>query len=491
MEQVRVRFAPSPTGYLHIGGARTALYNWLFARKNNGTFVLRIEDTDAERSTKESIRQILDGMQWLGLNWDEGPFFQSERIETHREAARKLLESGSAYKCFCTKEELDAKRKKAQDAKEDYKYDGTCRKLSEQEIKQREEQGLPYVVRFKTPKDDGCVAFDDRVYGHIEKNHVDIEDFVILRSDGNPLYLLSSAVDDQTDRITHVIRGQDGLGNTPKQILIYEALGHTPPVFAHMSLTLDTKKAKISKRKHGEVVTVGYYKEHGMLPWALCNFLALLGWSTPDDREFFTREELIEAFSLEGIARHNSILNYHPGDRKNWTDPKAISMNARYISMLTMDELVPYVREELRAQSLWDDAYDGDKKAWFESTLDIIRTRLHTIKDFATKGRPYFADDFDFEETAVRKNLKKDEKLKEYLPALADKLAELQTFDIENTENVVRAMCEDLGVKPGLLINAIRTAVTGQAAGPGLFELLIAVGQQRAVERLRKAVDLV
>jgi len=491
MDPVRVRFAPSPTGYLHIGGARTALYNWLFARKHKGKFILRIEDTDTERSTKESINEILDGLTWLGLNWDEGPYFQSDRIKNHQQAAQKLLETDRAYKCFCTREELEAKRQKAQKEKTDYRYDGTCRNLSPGQNRDLEQQGLPYVVRFKTPRGPGAVTFEDKVYGLIEKSYADIEDFVILRSDSKPLYLLGSAVDDKTDGITHVIRGQDGLGNTPRQILIYNALGYKPPVFAHISLTLDTKKAKISKRKHGEVVTVAYYKNKGFLPWALCNFLALLGWSNADDREFFSREELIEAFSLEGIARHNSIFNYHAGDPKNWTDPKAISMNARYISMLSLEDLIPYVRDELQSAGLWDESYDGDKKTWFESTLDLIKTRLHTISDFSSKARPYFSDDFLYDESAVNKNLKKDPNLKKYLPELADILDGLELFDLQSTENAVRNLCEKLQVKPGLLINALRTAVTGQSAGPGLFELLIAVGRQRTVLRIRKSVELI
>ena len=489
MDTVRVRFAPSPTGYLHIGGARTALYNWLFARKQSGTFVLRIEDTDVERSTKESITEILDGLTWLGLNWDEGPYFQSERVAAHQDAAQKLLQSGHAYKCFCTKEELEDKRITAQKKKLDYKYDGTCRNLSPAEIERKEMAGMPYVVRFKVPDKEGGVLFDDKVCGRIEKMHADIEDFVLLRSDGKPLYVLSNAVDDNIDRITHIIRGQDGLANTPKQVLIYQALGYAVPVFAHISLTLDTKKTKISKRRHGEVVTVAYYRDHGFLPWALCNFLALLGWSTSDDRELFTREELIEAFSLNDLVRHNSVFNYTPGDPQNWTDPKAINVNARYLSLLSLDELIPYVKQELMAAGLWDEAFEKNKKDWFEQTIDMIRTRLHTLKEFPDKGRCYFADDFPFEEKAVNKNLKKDENLPGYMRTLADKLEGLETFDTEASENVIRDLCESLGIKPGLLINAIRTATTGQSAGPGLFDILTAVGQERTVQRLRKTAD--
>ncbi len=487
MEDVRVRFAPSPTGYLHIGGARTALYNWLFARKHKGTFILRIEDTDTERSTQSSIDEILDGMRWLGINWDEGPYYQSERIAQHQETARRLLETGHAYKCFCTREDLEAKREHALKEKIDNKYDGSCRNLSPEELKKREERGMPYVVRFKTPRTDGAVVFDDAVYGRIEKRYADIEDFVILRSDGKPLYVLGNAVDDNMDRISHVMRGQDGIANTPKQILIYDALGYKRPVFAHMSLTLDTRKAKISKRKHGEVVTVAYYKERGFLPWALCNFLALLGWATSDSREFFTREEMIEAFSLEGVSRSNSIFNYTPGDPKNWTDPKAISINARYMSMMPLGELIPYVRDELKASGLWDEAYAGQKKQWFESVVELIRTRLHTIKDFSTQGRPYFAEDFTFEEAAVQKNLKKDPAIKASITGLADMFEKLPAFDLESTEHAARELSEKLGIKAGIIINGVRTAVTGQAAGPGLFELLIAIGRERVVARIRAA----
>ncbi|HNR12910.1 MAG TPA: glutamate--tRNA ligase [Thermodesulfobacteriota bacterium] len=487
MSTVRVRFAPSPTGYLHIGGARTALYNWLFARKHHGTFVLRIEDTDVERSTHESLSEILDGLTWLGLTWDEGPHFQSERIASHQKAARQLLNSGHAYRCFCTKEELEAKRVIAQQQKLDYKYDGTCRNLSPDEIRLRQEQGMPSVVRFKVPSSDGSVVFEDKVYGAMEKRYCDIEDFVILRSDGKPLYVLSNAVDDNMDRITHVIRGQDGLANTPKQILLYRALGYELPVFAHISLTLDTKKAKISKRRHGEVVTVAYYRERGFIPWALCNFLALLGWSSSDDREFFSREELIEAFSLEGIVRHNSIFNYVPGDPDIWTDPKAINMNARYLSMISLDELIPLVREELRSAGLWDEAFDSERRAWFAETVNLIRTRYYTLKDFSSRGRCYFSDNFPFEPVALDKNLKKDAAIPEYLKILADALENTASFDTDHAEQTVRKVCESLQIKPGLLINAVRTAVTGQMAGPGLFEILEVLGKEKTVQRLRSA----
>jgi len=488
-KEVRVRFAPSPTGYLHIGGARTAIFNWLFARKHNGTFILRIEDTDIERSTEESIKGILEGMEWLGLDWDEGPYYQSQFAEDHKAAARKLLEEGHAYKCFCTKEELDAKREEAKKAKKAFKYDRKCRNLSPEEIAEKEEQGLPYVIRFKVPE-EGSIAFEDAVYGKIEKQLSDIEDFVIVRSNGAPLYLLCNAVDDIRDRISHVIRGQDGLANTPRQILIYNALGAPLPVFAHMPLTLDRKKRKISKRTHGEVVAVQFYKEHGFLPWALVNFLVLLGWHTSDDREIFTKEELIEAFSLEGISRANSIFFYPPDSPKFITDPKALSINAHYLRTLPIEEIAGYVKEEFEKEGLWDPAYEGEKKEWFLATLDLIRSRYHTIKDFSQLGRAYFSDDFPYDDKALKKNILKHEELKELLPELADELAALGEWTLESTEDAVRAFCENKGVKPGLIINGVRTAVTGQSVGPGLFDVLVAIGQKRVVERLKKVPEL-
>ncbi|MBW2620598.1 MAG: glutamate--tRNA ligase, partial [Deltaproteobacteria bacterium] len=399
-QEIIVRFAPSPTGYLHIGGARTAIFNWLFAQKTGGKLIHRNEDTDAERSTEESIQGIIESLKWLGITWDEGPYFQSRFIKEHLAAARKLLESGHAYKCFCTKEELEDKRKTALKQKKDVKYDGTCRRLTRIEIYIKEEQGIPYTLRMKVPNGKGSVSFEDVVYGRIDHKHKDIEDFVIVRSNGQPLYLLSNTVDDIRDRITHVIRGQDGLSNTHRQILIYQALGARVPQFAHMSLTLDPKKAKISKRKHGELVAIHFYKEHGFLPWAFINFLVLLGWATPESREIFTKEELIEAFSLQGINRSNSIFDVRTNDPKYFTDPKAISINAHYLRTLPVEEIEPYVRTELEKGGLWNPEYEGAKRHWYLDTIELIRSRFHVTTDFVSRGRAYFSDDFSIESRA-------------------------------------------------------------------------------------------
>jgi glutamyl-tRNA synthetase len=490
MEEVRVRFPPSPTGYLHIGGARTAIYNWLFAQKTGGKFILRIEDTDIERSTKESIKGIVDGLDWLGITWDEGPYFQSAYADDHRRAAQKLVEIGHAYKCFCTQEELEAKREEAIRRKEDYHYDGTCRNLSVDEVDRLEAEGRPFVIRFKVVRGPGGVVFKDAVYGLIEKKYRDIEDFVIVRSNGSPLYVLSNAVDDIRDGITHVIRGQDHLANTPKQIMIYEALGENLPQFAHMPLTLDPQKRKISKRAHGEVVSVQYYRERGFLPWALVNFLVLLGWSTSDNREIFSTEELIDAFSLEGINRANSVFDIRKDDPKFFTDPKAISINAHYLRTIEVEELLPYVQAEMKAAGLWDPAFAAEKQSWFASTVDLIRSRYHTTKDFVNQGRCYFADDFPTEDKVVRKNILKHDNLKQWLPLMAERLEALEEFTVDPIEQAIRDLAAELDVKPGILINGARAAVTGQAAGPGLFEVLAAVGKERVLYRLRQAPNL-
>jgi len=486
MSEIRLRFPPSPTGYLHIGGARTAIYNWLYARKHKGKLILRIEDTDVERSTKDSIAGIIDGLNWLGITWDEGPYYQSDHIREHVATAHTLISTGHAYKCFCTKEELEAKRQAAVAAKTTYQYDRTCLQLSPEEAARKEALNVPYVIRFKVPAGAGSVVFEDKVYGRIEKAHRDIEDFVILRSNGTPLYLLSNVVDDIRDRITHIIRGQDGLGNTPRQILIYEALGAPVPVFAHMSLTLDPQKAKISKRSHGEVVTVQFYKENGFLPWALVNFLVLLGWSPASDQEIFSKEELIQIFTLEGMNKANSIFNYTKDDPKFITDPKALSINAHYLRTMPITDLIPLVKEELRAADLWNDSYEGASKEWFINTIDLIRSRFHTLKDFTGPGRAYFSDTFEMDPRPVKKNLEKYERIREWLGLLADRFAGLADFNKEEAERVIRELADELDIKAGILINGVRTVVTGQAAGAGLFDVLMAIGRDRVIARLKK-----
>ncbi len=486
MTETRLRFPPSPTGYLHIGGARTALYNWLYAKKTGGKLILRIEDTDAERSTEESIKGILEGLEWLGIDFDEGPYFQTQFSEDHKKAAQQLLDEGKAYKCFCTKETLDQKREAALAAKKPLGYDGTCRHLSTEQVAEKEAANVPYVVRFKTPDKDEILSYEDKILGTISCHYKEIDDFVIVRSNGLPLYLLCNVVDDIRDRITHIIRGQDHMTNTAKQILLYEALGAPLPEFAHMPLTLDNKKAKISKRSHGEIVAVQFYRDHGFIPWALNNFLVLLGWSPGDDREIYSKEELIEAFTLERVNKSSSIFNFRKNDPKFFTDPKAISINEHYLRTMDVNELAVMVEKELKAANLWQESYQADRKDWFLDTIELIRDRFHTVKDFATRGRAYFADDYDIEEKPLKKNILKHEGLKEWLPLLADRFESLESYTLEETENVTRQLANELEIKPGILINAMRTVVTGQLAGPSMFPILMTIGKEKVVARLRK-----
>lgn len=491
MSEIRLRFPPSPTGYLHIGGARTALYNWLFARRHGGKLVLRIEDTDVERSTEASAQGILDGLEWMGIDWDEGPYYQSAFAVDHRAAADRLLAEGKAYRCYCTKEELAERREAAMARKQDFiGYDGTCRDLDPERRAALEAEGRSAVIRFRAPEGEGAVRFEDLVFGTNEVSHREIDDFVVMRSTGVPLYVLSNAVDDHRDRITHVIRGADHLINTPKQVLLYEALGWDVPIFAHMPLTLDPKKAKISKRKHGEVVSVGFYRDAGFLPWAFCNFMCLLGWSAGDDREIYLhREELMQVFDPSGITRRNSVFNYSKGELKFITDPKALHVNAEHLRQLPVEELAPHVEERLRKEGLFRDAWanGGTERRWFLDTLELIRVRYHLLTDFTTRGRAFFSDDYEMEPKAA-KNLAKDPALAELLPALAEALAHLEVFDLDATETALRAFCAQREVKDGLVINAARAAVSGQAVGPGIFELFVALGKERTVERLRRSL---
>jgi glutamyl-tRNA synthetase len=498
MSDIRVRFAPSPTGYLHVGGARTALFNWLFARKTGGKFILRVEDTDIQRSSEEMVRGILESMEWLGLDYDEGPYFQSDYAEKHRAAAYELLEKGWAYRDFTPKEERDdatVKQVTAEAARQG-KVTNPFRNLSREESDARAKSGEPFVIRFKTPE-EGKTSFTDAVFDLQERDCKEIEDLVLLRSDGHPLYNLSVVVDDILMGVTHVIRGQDHLSNTHKQVLIYQALGKPAPRFAHLPLILAPNKGKLSKRKHGEIVSVTTYRDAGFIPDAFVNFLALLGWAPAGaegvgDREIFSREELINLFSLDGIHKSNAVFNFTEGDARNWTDQKALWMNAEYIRTMPMEKLFRMVKAELQKSGLWRDEYEGERSVWFERTLGLIRERARTLTDFPKHGRPYFVDDLDFEfdEAAVKKNLQKDPALKELLPQLADAFAALDEFTHDSTEALLRGFADEKGVKAGLLINATRTALTGQAVGPGLFDVVAAVGKDRTVARLKHAAQL-
>ncbi|HKP72828.1 MAG TPA: glutamate--tRNA ligase [Pyrinomonadaceae bacterium] len=495
---VRVRFAPSPTGYLHIGASRTALFNWLYARKVGGTFLLRIEDTDLQRSTDESTRSILEGLEWLGLDYDEEIVFQSANADKHRAAALRLIEAGKAYRDFTpkaertdanVKQEIAARARHAASEGTDHRSN-PFRDLPLEESNARAAAGEPFAVRLRVAQ-DGRSRFEDAVYGTQERDYSEIEDLVLLRSDGHPLYNLSVVCDDIEMRITDVIRGQDHLTNTHKQILIYEALTASVPRFAHLPLILAPNKAKLSKRKHGEVVSLTTYRDRGFVPAAFRNFLALLGWSPSDEQEIMSREQLVEKFTLEGIHRAPAVFNFSEADPRQWTDQKALWMNAEYIRTLPVAELTPMVRAELEAAGLWKPEYETTAREWFERTVEVIRQRFHTLKDFSAQGRAYFADEFEFDDAAVKKNLQKEPRLKELLPALADRIGQTEPYTMETCEATLRAFADESGVKAGLFINAARTALTGQSVGPSMFEVFDIIGREASAHRLREAAKLI
>jgi glutamyl-tRNA synthetase len=525
---VRVRFAPSPTGYLHVGATRSALFNYLYARQKGGKFLLRIEDTDLARSTEESTRSILEGLAWIGLEPDEEIVFQSANADKHRAAAKKLLDEGKAYRDFTPKEapvdgsvkQAIKDRARAQGGEKNMR-DNPYRELSKEESDARASAGEPFAIRLKVAE-MGKTAFEDGVFGLQEREYAETEDLVLLRSDGHPLYNLAVVCDDIEMGITDVIRGQDHLTNTHKQILIYEALGIVPPKFAHLPLILAPGGKKLSKRIHGEIVSLTTYRDAGFVAAAFRNFLALLGWSASEEREIYTLEELIEKFSLEGVHRSSAIFNYEPNNPKRWTDDKLIWMNAEYIRTMPLAELLPLVKVELKSAKLWREEYDEEGLAleaaipstanlgpdgrastvafedreigsrnWFIYTIDLIRQRFFTLKDFSSQGRAYFSEDYDFDPAAVEKNLKKFPDLKTWLPDLADRFKTEfadKPYTEENIETVVKAFTEEKGTKLGVMMNGARTLLTGVAVGPSMLSVFEVIGLEKTLMRLRSRV---
>jgi glutamyl-tRNA synthetase len=468
----RVRFAPSPTGYLHVGGARTALFNWLFARHFGGTLILRIEDTDFERSSEAMVDGILEGMRWLGLDWDEGPFYQSQRLDLYRATAEKLLASGHAYYCFCTKAELEQRRAEAAAAGRPPMYDRRCRSIERDIAAARKAAGEACALRFAVP-DGGVTGFDDAVFGRVEFANAEIEDFVLLRSDGVPTYHLSVVADDIDMRLTHIIRGADHISNTPKQVLQYQALGAPLPVFAHVPLILGPDKTRLSKR-HGATSVIAY-KDIGIVPEAFRNFLGLLGWSPGaehKDREIFSSDELIWLFSLDGISKSNAVFN---NDKLAW-------FNTEYIRNYEAKRLLPLIQEEWIAAGFIPNRSPEDILA----AIDLLKPRARSLKDFATTFRAYFSNSFDYDPAAVAKFLK-DGATRALLVELAKRYDETPEFTEASTEQTLRAFADEKGVKAGALINGARVALTGQAVAPSLFAVMVALGKERVVRRLAAA----
>jgi glutamyl-tRNA synthetase len=466
----RVRFAPSPTGYLHVGGARTALFNWLFARHAGGVFILRIEDTDFERSSEDMVQGILDGMRWLGLEWDEGPFFQSRRLPLYQSTAEELRQSGHAYYCFCTREELEQRRTQAVAAGRPPMYDRRCRVIDPSVAYQRAQAGEPCALRFAVPE-GGVTAFDDAVFGRVEFANAELEDFVLLRSDGIPTYHLSVVADDLDMRLTHIIRGADHISNTPKQVLQYQALGKPLPVFAHLPLILGPDKSRLSKR-HG-ATSVLAYQDMGIVPEAFRNFLALLGW-TPGSgsQEIFSSEELIKLFSLSGIAKSNAVFD---NDKLAW-------FNTEWIRRYSPQELMPLIEEEWAKNGFHPDRSRDEILA----AIALLQPRARNLKDFAGAFRGYFSDVYEFDTAAVAKFLP-DEKIRGLLVELGERYEKASEFSEASTEQLMRAFAEEKGIKAGALINGSRVALTGQGVAPSLFAVMAQLGKERVVKRLEGA----
>lgn len=455
---------------------------------------MRIEDTDLARSTDESTRSILEGLAWLGFAPDEEVVFQSNNADKHRAAALKLLEEGKAYRDFTPKAEPTDKNIKetiADRARQNQGVksmrDNPFRDLSKEESIAKANSGEPFAIRLKVAE-IGKTSFEDAVYGVNEREYSETEDLVLLRSDGHPLYNLAVVCDDIEMEITDVIRGQDHLTNTHKQILIYEALGVKPPRFAHLPLILAPGGKKLSKRIHGEIVSMTTYRDAGFLATAFRNFLALLGWSPKTEQEIMTLDELVQIFSLEGIHRNNAIFNFDANNPKRWTDDKAIWMNAEYIRTMPLDELLPFVKAELKSAKLWRDEYEDDDKEWFEKTADLIRERFFTLKDFSAQGRAYFSEDFDFDQTAIDKNLKKFPDLQTWLPELAERFESLEDFTHDPIHEVVGKLVEEKGTKFGVIMNGARALLTGLAVGPSMLAVFETLGKEKTILRLKSQI---
>jgi len=465
---VRVRFAPSPTGHLHIGGARTALFNWLYAKHNKGTFILRIEDTDRTRSTEEYIDAIIEGMKWLDLNWDEGPYRQTDRFDVYRRYTEKLLNEGKAYYCYCLPEELEQRRQEALVQGKSPKYDGRCRNL------QDPIPGKNPAVRFRMPQ-EGETAVNDLIKGKTVFDNACLDDLIIMRSDGTPTYNFTVVVDDVDMNITHVIRGDDHLNNTPKQMHIYNALGYKVPLFAHLPMILGADKTRLSKR-HG-AVSVMAYKEMGYLPDALVNYLVRLGWSY-GDQEIFTRDELIQYFSFDKVGKSAAVFN----------PEKLLWLNSQYIINSSAEELAEMVVPFLIKEKVISEGQTLDKE-WLSKAIDTQKERSRTLIELANSLRYYISEDVEYNEKAKIKFL--NEKSLPYLIELKDSLVSISDFSALEIEKVFTSIIEKHGIKLGNLAQPVRVAMTGKTESPGIFEVIEIAGKEKTLKRLEKAIKTI
>lgn len=486
MSDVRVRFAPSPTGYLHIGGARTALFNWLFAHKMGGKLILRIEDTDTERLKEDSVSQILTSLKWLGINWDEGPevggdcgpYYQSERLDIYKKYADKLLEEGKAYYCFCSAADLEAQREKQRAAKQPFRYARTCRDLSAEEVQARIAAGEPYSVRVKIPV-EGTITVHDLIHGDVTFNMDQFDDFVIVKSNGMPTYNFAVVVDDHLMGMTHVLRAEEHLSNTPKQLLIYEALGWEPPKFGHMPMILAPDRSKLSKR-HG-ATSVEEFRSQGYLAEAIVNYLTLLGWGPGDERELFTLQETVELFELEQMSKKAAIY-----------DTKKLTwMNGQYLSELPLEKILPeakpfFIKDGLVTEEWFNDAAN---EAYFEKLVDVVRVRVKTLQEVADASTYFFKELEGYDEKGVSKHFKP-----ENIAILEQCIAAIKAddvYDLASTEAAYNKIAADNGLALGKVIHPTRLALTGRTVSPGMFDVMVLLGKEKTLERLEKAVEFI
>ncbi len=484
MSQTRVRFAPSPTGFLHLGVARTALYNWLHARADGGAFILRIEDTDRARSTDEYYRAILTDLRWLGMEWDEGPevdgpsgpYLQSQRGDKYSPFLERLLESGAAYRCFCTPEELEQRRSgRGTKEAEAWKYDRKCASLGREESAAMVAEGRASVLRFRVP--DGVTAFDDAVQGHVEFDNAEFDDLIIARADGTPTYNMAVVIDDIDMRITHIIRGSDHLTNTPRQIMLWRALGVEPPIFAHMPLLFAQDGQVLSKRRGA--TAIGEYRRQGYLPEAIVNYIALLGWASRTGEEILTSGQIAAEFDISKLSRKSSTFD---PDKLAW-------MNTQWIKRLPVPERTERVLPLLREAGLVHGDPRGAERAWLESVVDLIDDRLKTLRGILDFDWFFFAADVDYDSMAVSKVLSKPG-AGDLLAGLQRELAEASDWSPASLENLIRSFAEARGLSAGKVIQPLRVAVTGSTASPGMFETLSLLGREKVLHRVEKAREL-
>jgi len=472
---LRLRFAPSPTGYLHVGGARTALFNWLYAKHHGGQFLLRIEDTDRARSTAESTRAIFHGMEWLGLDWDEEVVFQGASLARHQRDALRLLDVGAAYRCFCTAEELEERRRAAEAMTQAFTYDRRCDRLAPEEVERRTAAGVPYTVRVRIP--EGQTSWDDLVHGTITFPNKDIDDFVVLRSDGTPIYNLAVVSDDIAMDVTLVMRGDDHISNTPKQILLYRALGAELPTFAHLPMIHGTDGKKLSKR-HG-ATAVGDYEKLGILPSAMVNFLALLGWSPGGDREIMLRDELIARFSADGLLRKAAVFDTK---KLEW-------MNGQHLSLLALEVVESLITPAIVAAGLATEESLASRRAWYHRLLELLRVRARTVDDVVRQAVPYFAVNVAYDPDAVAKQWKDRAASADLLRALRDELAAVEAWEPAALEERLRRLAERRGLAAGKLLQPLRVALTGVAVSPGIFDVLELLGRETSLRRIDRALE--